>query len=88
VFRDRTFAYDVAKTNLAEILKRRGIENAHSQSEGVMVERHEPVGEIVLYQTPDGHARVECRFAGETLWLSQALIAELFQTTPRTLPSI
>jgi len=30
VFRDRTFAYDVAKTNLAEILKRRGIENARS----------------------------------------------------------
>jgi hypothetical protein len=48
-----------------------------------MVERHEPVGEIVLYQTPDGHARVECRFADETLWLSQALIAELFQTTPQ-----
>ena len=30
VFRDRAFAYDVAKTNLAEILKRCGIENAHS----------------------------------------------------------
>ena len=53
-----------------------------------MVERHEPVGEIALYQTPDGHARVECRFADETLWPSQALIAELFQTTPRTFPSI
>ena len=49
-----------------------------------MVERHEPVGEIVLYQTPDGHARVECRFADETLWLSQALIAELFEITVPT----
>lgn len=43
----------------------------------------EPTGEIVLYQTEDGRARLECRFADETLWLSQALIAELFQTTPQ-----
>src|SRR4051794_16261474 len=42
-----------------------------------------PTGEIVLYQTEDGRTRVECRFADETLWLSQALIAELFQTTPQ-----
>jgi len=43
-----------------------------------MAETREPVGEIILYQTPDGQTRVECRFADETLWLSQALIAELF----------
>ena len=34
-----------------------------------------PLGEIVLYQTEDGQTRVECRFADETLWLSQLLIA-------------
>src|SRR6266850_6084382 len=43
-----------------------------------------PMGEIVLYQTEDGQTRVECRFADETLWLSQALIAELFQVTVPT----
>ena len=42
-----------------------------------------PAGEIVLYRTEDGRTRLECRFADETLWLSQALIAELFQTTPQ-----
>jgi len=42
-----------------------------------------PAGEIILYQTEDGVTRVECRFANETLWLSQALMAELFQTTPQ-----
>ncbi len=41
-------------------------------------------GEILLYQTEDGHTRVECRFADESLWLSQALIAELFQVTVPT----
>lgn len=43
-----------------------------------------PTGEIVLYQTEDGRTRVECRFAEETLLLSQALIAELFQVTVPT----
>jgi len=43
-----------------------------------------PSGEIVLYQTEDGRTRVECRFVDETLWLSQALIAELFQVTVAT----
>src|SRR5271157_2091744 len=43
-----------------------------------------PTGEIVLYQTEDGQTRVECRFVDETLWLSQALIAELFQKDIRT----
>lgn len=40
-----------------------------------------PAGEFLFYQTADGHTRVECRFAQETLWLSQAAMAELFQTT-------
>jgi hypothetical protein len=49
--------------------------------------KHElpPTGEIILYQTEDGRARVECRFADETLWLSQALMAELFQRDVRTI---
>lgn len=44
-----------------------------------------PTGELILYQTEDGRTRVECRFADETLWLSQALMAELFQTTPQNI---
>jgi len=44
-----------------------------------------PHGDIVLYQTEDGRTRVECRFAEDTLWLSQALIAELFQKDVRTI---
>ena len=47
-------------------------------------ESAQPAGEIVLYQTEDGRTRVECRFVDETLWLSQALIAELFQVTVAT----
>ena len=38
-------------------------------------------GEIVLYNTDDGLARVQLRAADGTVWLTQAQIAELFDTT-------
>lgn len=45
----------------------------------------EPVlnSEIILYQTEDGRTSIQCRLENETLWLTQAQIAELFQTTPQ-----
>lgn len=42
-------------------------------------------GEFILYTTEDGNTRIECRFEEGTLWLSQALMAELFQTTPQNI---
>ncbi len=42
-----------------------------------------PKSEIILYQTEDGRTRIQCRFENETIWLTQALIAELFQVTPQ-----
>jgi hypothetical protein len=44
-----------------------------------------PASEIVLYQTEDGHTRIECRFEHENVWMTQALMAELFQTTPQNI---
>ncbi len=40
-----------------------------------------PTGEIILYQTEDGSTRIEVRLKDETVWLSQKMMAELFQTT-------
>ena len=40
-------------------------------------------GEIVLYQTGDQRTRIEVRLQDETVWLTQAQMAELFQTTPQ-----
>ena len=45
----------------------------------------EPHGELVLYQTEDGRARIQCRFVDETIWLTQALMSELFQKDVRTI---
>ncbi|MCU0649992.1 MAG: virulence RhuM family protein [Gemmatimonadaceae bacterium] len=42
-------------------------------------------GEFLLYQSDDGRSRLEIRFDGETLWLTQAQMAELFQTTPQNI---
>ena len=44
-----------------------------------------PGGEMVLYQTEDGRTRIECRFEQENVWMTQALMAELFQTTPQNI---
>jgi hypothetical protein len=37
--------------------------------------------EIVLYQMEDGQTRIEVRLEDETVWLSQRMVAELYQTT-------
>ncbi len=39
--------------------------------------------DIILYQTEDGTTRLSVRLEGETVWLTQAAMAELFQTTPQ-----
>ena len=43
-----------------------------------------PQSEIILYQTEDGRTRIQCRLENETIWLSQAIIADLFQVTVPT----
>ena len=42
-----------------------------------------PQSSFILYQTEDGRTRIQCRFEDETVWLTQKLMAELFQTTPQ-----
>ncbi|MBG3129235.1 virulence RhuM family protein [Proteus mirabilis] len=44
-----------------------------------------PQGEFVLFRSEDGQTHVECRFESDTLWLSQAEIANLYQVTPQAI---
>lgn len=44
-----------------------------------------PQGEFLFFTSNDGSTRVECRFESDTLWLTQALIAELYQKDVRTI---
>lgn len=42
-------------------------------------------GEIILFQSEDGQTRIDVRLINETVWLSQKLMAELFQKDVRTI---
>jgi len=37
--------------------------------------------QIVIYQTENGETKLDVRFQDETVWLTQKLMAELFQTS-------
>lgn len=39
----------------------------------------EPTNSIIIYQTNDGETSIDVKFKDETVWLSQAQMAELFQ---------
>jgi hypothetical protein len=40
-----------------------------------------PGGQFLVYQTEDGKLKIDVRFEGETVWLTQQHMAELFQTS-------
>ncbi|HBI47370.1 MAG TPA: hypothetical protein DDX93_01400 [Smithella sp.] len=37
--------------------------------------------QIIIYKIEDGRIRLDVRFDGNTVWLSQNMMADLFQTT-------
>ncbi|NLA86527.1 MAG: hypothetical protein GXY41_08335 [Phycisphaerae bacterium] len=41
-------------------------------------------GDILIYRTENGQTKLQVRLEGETLWLSQRLMAELFQVSVKT----
>jgi len=42
-------------------------------------------GEILFYQTEDGRVKLDVRLENETVWLTQPMMAELFQTTQQNI---
>lgn len=44
-----------------------------------------PIGEFVMFTSADGKVRIECRFENETLWLSQAMICDLYGKAKATI---
>lgn len=41
--------------------------------------------QIILYQTEDGQTKIDVRLEEETVWLTQANMVELFQTTKQNI---
>ncbi len=50
-------------------------------------ETPQPGGHFLVYQTEDGKLKIDVRFEGETVWLTQQHMAELFQTTKQNIGS-
>lgn len=46
---------------------------------------NQPAGQIAIYQTDDGSIATEVRLEGETVWLTQKQMAELFDKDVRTI---
>ena len=49
------------------------------------MENNENKSELIIYQAEDGKIKIDVRFQNETVWLTQQLMAELFQTTQRNI---
>lgn len=45
----------------------------------------QPNSEIIIYQNPDGNIKIDVRLEEETVWLTQAQMAELFGKDKRTI---
>ncbi|MFA6394314.1 MAG: RhuM family protein [Patescibacteria group bacterium] len=41
--------------------------------------------QIIIYKTEDGRTKIDVRFDGDTVWLAQNALAELFQTTKQNI---
>lgn len=39
--------------------------------------------QLLIYQTEDGRIKLDVRFEGETVWLTQPMIADLFEVNIR-----
>jgi hypothetical protein len=52
---------------------------------GFLMDVQKPETELLLYQTEDGRSCVQVRLEGETVWMTQRLMAELFQVSVPTI---
>ncbi|MGD9487780.1 MAG: virulence RhuM family protein [Calditrichaceae bacterium] len=50
-----------------------------------MAKTNKPDSQIIIYQTESGKTKIEVRLQDETVWLTQKLMAELFQTTKQNI---
>jgi len=47
--------------------------------------KSESKNEIIIYQSPNGVTKIDVKMNDETVWLSQAQMVELFQSTKQNI---
>lgn len=58
---------------------------AHSQTDAEPQALKDNKGHFLVYQAEDGRLKLDVRLEGETVWLTQPMMAELFQTTQQNI---
>lgn len=70
---------------IMEVEMRKGPIFIRSQYKGMTNTPESGSSQIVIYQTEDGKTRLEVRLEQETVWLTQKMMAELFQVSVPTI---
>jgi hypothetical protein len=52
---------------------------------GLLMNKNKNSSQLFIYQTEDGRIKIDVRFQDETVWLTQQLMADLFQTTKQNI---
>ena len=60
-------------------------EGTYFMTENGQQSTEDPKGELLVYRSEEGQIKLEVRLENETVWLSQKLMAELFQKDVRTI---
>ena len=55
------------------------------QADGKSKTMNTSQSEILIYQSPTGNIKIDVRLEEENVWLTQQLMAELFQTTQQNI---
>jgi hypothetical protein len=71
---------------LSDLIKERYLHKSvsqHAKKEKMKNEKalQKPNSEILIYQTAGGQTKINVRFENENVWLTQKMMADLFQTT-------
>ena len=61
-----------------------GDERSTMKTDQHLPARRDPASEFLIYQTEAGATKIEVRLEDETVWLTQRLMADLFQKDVRT----
>jgi len=60
-------------------------EGTGTMTENGQPSAEEPKGELLVYRSEEGQIKLEVRLENETVWLTQAAMAELYQVTPQNI---
>ena len=72
---------DNVNITLKNVLKEKIEKVEHLDNTKVINNQVDSQGDIIIYQTENGETKIDVRFVDDTVWLTQAQLCELYQTS-------